>query len=176
MTDPVEPLPEPNPNRGGAGPRWMRWLLVASLALNLAVLGVMGGAALRFRGGGPHVMAVRDLTFGPFTEALSPPDRETLRREFMGEPGAFQAERHEARSDLEQILTALRAEPFDPGRIRSGLDRQKARLETRMDLGQGLLADLIARMPVEERLKFADRLQGVLEHQPELRRPPPTEP
>ena len=42
MTD----APQTPPTRGLRP--WLRWVLIASLALNLAVLGVMGGAAWRF--------------------------------------------------------------------------------------------------------------------------------
>lgn len=176
MTGPGAPLPDPGLPAGGPGPRWIRWLLVASLAFNLAVLGVMGGAALRFRGAGMHATAVRDLSLGQFTEALSRQDREVLRQAFIGDPVAFRSERRKARADFERILAALRAEPFDPDQFRAGLDRQKARIQARLDLGQRLLSDLIARMPTDERLQFADRFQAVLDRRPELHRPPPTGP
>ncbi len=46
--------------------------LAVSLALNLGVLGIVGGAVLAWRRADRPAMMGRDLGFGPFTEALSP--------------------------------------------------------------------------------------------------------
>ena len=75
---PVPPVPPVPPAASGKG---LRIALGISVALNLLVVGLVAGALLR--DGDPRARMVRDLDFGPFTEALSPRDREALRRSFV---------------------------------------------------------------------------------------------
>ena len=71
-------------------PKALRYVLVASLALNLAVVGLFAGMALHHGGFGPDRDGVRDLGFGPFTEALDEGDRAALRKaDFVSTRGAF---------------------------------------------------------------------------------------
>ena len=93
-----------------ASPRWMRLLLLASLALNLLIAGTGVGMILR---GGPPPVAVRDLGFGPFAAALSPEDRAALRRDWAARSGAKGDGRRALREDIRALLDTLRADPFD---------------------------------------------------------------
>ena len=61
--------------------RAVRIALAVSVALNLAVVGVVAGAALK-HGGSGHEME-RDSGFGPFSEALSREDRRALRGQIL---------------------------------------------------------------------------------------------
>ena len=63
------------PSKSGRG---VRIALAISLGVNLAVVGVFAGAMLR-DGHGMRGSMVRDLGFGPFTEALSREDRRAMR-------------------------------------------------------------------------------------------------
>lgn len=153
--------------------RWSGWLLVASLVANVLVLGVVGGAAMRHAMQGPRPMMVRDLTFGPFTEALSGKDREALREAFLSSAPQSQNVRHVGREVFEPLLQVLRATPFDATLLGAELDRQRAQAAGRVDLGQKLLLARIAAMSDAERAEFADRLTGHLMHSREDRDAPP---
>ena len=160
MTEPQVPVAA-----NGTG-RITRIVLAVSLALNLAVAGMVGGAMLRHSDDGPRNALVRDLGFGLFTEALTPQDRITLRDRFLQRSPGFRQERRSMRDDLDAILVALRADPFDPAALDAVLKEQNARLSQRLDLGQSLIRDFLVELPTEARRAFADRLEQRLMHGP----------
>lgn len=178
MTEPVSPNPA-GPDPAGRDPagtipatggqrvpgRGLRLALAASVALNLAVLGL--GLGLAFHGGpGGDGDMVRDLGFGPFSEALGPGDRRTLRGAFLQRMPDFRAERQRMAADAQAILASLRATPFDPAALDSAMQAMQAHVVHRMDLGRVLMQDFLTRMSPKERAAFADRLEMSLRHGP----------
>ena len=166
MTDtgpPVPPAPPvlsvPPGRRPGRG---LRIALAVSVALNLGVAGLVIGMAVSGGPGGPRQTAVRDLSFGLYTDALSREDRVALRRAFMGQGPDFRELRQVLRADLTETLSALREVPFAPGEMRAVMLRQSHRTAERLDLGQDLLLDRISEMTSAERAAFADRLEARL--------------
>jgi uncharacterized membrane protein len=151
-------MAEGRAERAGA-PRWMKGLLAVSLALNLAVVGLVAGVVLRDGPDGRSRM-VRDLGFGPFTEALAPEDRAALRRAFVSEGGDLRAERDRIREETAGVVAALRADPFDADRFARLLAAQAERRQARLDLGQRLLVAQIAAMAPAARAALADRLEA----------------
>ena len=147
--DPVTPAP-------AASPRWMRVLLVVSLALNLLIAGAVVGLALR---GGPPSDGGRDVGFGPFAAALSPEDRSALRRDFIARTLADGTSRRDRREDMRALLGALRAEPFDANALQDAMTRLSERMSGRLDLGLSLIRERISGMADAERQAFADRLE-----------------
>jgi len=162
MTD----TPDPKARRAIG---WTRILLVVSLAANLGVAGFVGGAMLRYGPKG-HPVPVRDLGFGPFSEALDGTDRDALRNAFMAQAPDFRASRREQRAEFANILDTLRAEPFEPAALRAVLERQNNRMADMLALGQSLIFDRIAGMTPEARGAFADRLETSLTHRPDRRK------
>lgn len=155
MTD----LP-PNTETAGRAGRGLRWVLAVSVALNLAVVGLVAGAMLRE--GGPHGRMVRDLDFGPFTEALTEGDREALRRAFMARMPEMRDMRAAMRADFAALLAALRAEPFDAAALQGAVANQAGRMQRRLEVGQQIMLERIAAMTVTDRRAFADRLEARL--------------
>lgn len=168
MTGPGALPPSPGvppPAAGPAAPRtplWVRIALVASLALNLAVLGLVAGAALRGDRHHQRPPAIADVGFGPFTEALSREDRAALRRAFIARSDGLKGMRAEMRADMEAFAAAITAEPFDPAAAAAVLSGQKARIDSRIALGQELLIDRLSGMSPAERAAFAARLKDGL--------------
>ena len=106
MTDPqtnAPPPPLPSTSRG------VKIALAVSVALNLAVAGLAAGAWLR---DGPRGGMPRDMSFGPFSEALDDADRKSIRRSLLERVGEFREQRKAAKAEFEALLVALRAEPF----------------------------------------------------------------
>ena len=136
--------------------RWKRAFLGLA-AVNLLALGLVGGMIVK----GPPMpdRAVRDLGFGPFAGALEEADRRALRKAFFAEAPGLRDMRKAMREDLQGVLAALRADPFDPGALDRALQAQQARLEGQMALGQRLLRDRLVAMDVPARRAFADRLE-----------------
>lgn len=146
--------------RAGKG---LRIALALSVALNLAVVGVVAGAMLR-DGPGMRAAMVRDLGFGPYTEALSPEDRKALRRALFDRAPEIRDTRRLMRADTEALLALLRADPFDAAAFKARMEAQHQRMATQLRLGQDLLQDFIAAMSPEARRGFADRLEQGLHH------------
>lgn len=157
-----DPALVPASNPGRSARFWKRAFLV-SLALNLLVAGVIGGAIIK--GPPPPARMVRDLGFGTFAGALSEADRKALRQEFLRQGGMHPpaAARH-IQVDQAAILQALRADPFDAAGLERALAQQQGRMQQQFALGQKVLFSRLAQMSTRERLDFADRLERSLQH------------
>jgi uncharacterized membrane protein len=146
--------------------RWGRVLLFVSLALNFAVLGIIGGAVMGRFGPDRGNIAAREVGFGFFTEALSDQDRKDLRRAYGQVRPDIRADRRQMREDLQRVVDLLRATPFDAEALRSSLDAGVSRIRERQELGQTIILDHLSKMTAEERVAFADRLENSLKRQP----------
>jgi uncharacterized membrane protein len=140
-----------------AAPRRMRWLkiaLVVSLALNLAVAGLVAGAALKGRpdAGG------RDGLW-PYSRALPEPYRGDLMRALRDSRRDWIADREALGSTRAELAAALVAEPFDAAAVTALLARQRDRFTALADRGAALLVEQIARMSPEERRAYAEALE-----------------
>ena len=159
MTD--ETRQEP-PKRSG---RWLKLALFASLAINLAVVGLVAGAFLR---GGP------DRPGGPGAESYARPYMSALPKEQRRE--MFRGVREDARGKVPDrrarralygdVLTALRAEPFDPAALKAAAQRQAEAGVTLLQATQTAWIDVVAGMSAEERAAYAQRVEDALKRGP----------
>lgn len=164
MTEPAKPAPDTDVTRIPASGKGLKIAFAVSLALNLLVAGLVAGAWMgegHSRRGLP-----RDLSFGPFSEALSREDRRALRQEIMADMAALRDGREAARAEFDGLLAALRADPFDPVEVDAALTAIVARNAGRLEKGQALLQGRISDMSTEDRLAFADRLAKALARGP----------
>lgn len=147
--------------------RWQRILLVASLALNLAIVGVVAGVTL---GGGPKDRMQRfDLTVGPLTRAMDE-DRRDAVRSALRDSGSFRpADRTNIRADFSTLLDTLRRDDFDESAFRDVLTRQQQRLQGGQAAVMDAVTDQIKDMSESERAAFADRLEENLRRGPRPR-------
>lgn len=145
-------------------PLWMRVTLALSLGVNLLIAGVVLGAALgRDRDGGPadRLRAARDLAPPPFVMALEPHDRRELIGAFR-EAAPKRQSRRELRARLQEVLTELRADSFDPAAMTALLSDQRSRAGARQTAGAEAFVAHLTTMSAEERRAYADRLEAVL--------------
>lgn len=144
---------------------WVKVALVASLALNLAVAGVVAGAVLNHRrDGGPEMRPQTDAVYGAYAHALGRKDRRAIFEAMRTRPGDFRAVQAARAQGFARVIDALRAEPFDMSVLKSVLDEQLAQATARQSLGQELLLERIEAMSADDRAEFATRLQDVLAH------------
>lgn len=136
--------------------RRMRVVLILSLTFNLLVIGIVAGAVL---GGGHRRPPVGDVSFGPYTEALSRDDRAALRDAFFDQEPGFREARARMETDFAALLTALRADPYDAAAVERLVAVQQQRAAERLELGRTLLVERIGAMDPEARNAFADRLE-----------------
>ncbi|MCT4558282.1 MAG: periplasmic heavy metal sensor [Pelagimonas sp.] len=153
MTTP-EPAPRMRP--------WLKIVLFGSLAVNLLVVGLAVGMALKGPMGRDRPPGRDYVT--PYTRAFDAEQRKALRRAFFAmmraqpkkSPGGFVR-------GYEEALEILRAEPFDPDQLRSHLKQQAEASDARRTQGQNVVVEFIAGMPAEERKAFAARLEVQIE-------------
>lgn len=154
------PTSSPGSRPEGRCPRWLRIALGLSLALNLLVLGLVGGSLAAYRKSGMRPPG--DMAIGAYTEALSRDDRRALRRAFLAERATFEARRDQFEDDAEDLLDALRADAWDEAAVAAIFARQQARASEGLDAGQALLLERFRGMDPAARRAYADRLEQIL--------------
>ncbi|MDO6589247.1 hypothetical protein DS901_03655 [Loktanella sp. D2R18] len=138
--------------------RVLRIVLVVSLALNLAVVGLVAGSFASGRvGDGPPRSF--DLGLGPMSRALAPEDRREIGTALrharpMGE--------YNPRRQVTLMIATLRATPFDPEALRDLIVEQAEHGTQIQNVAQDVVIDHITTMSDESRVAFADRLQDEL--------------
>ena len=148
-------------------PLWIKILLAVSLALNLAVVGLVAGFAMR---GGP--MAGRTPAIGyamPYVLAL-PHD---MRRDVFGAVRQDKSypNRRARREEYRRMISALRATPFDAAAVEAILARQAEGASRVQSAAQAAWLKAVARLSDEERMTYTKRMEDALErrgpsHQP----------
>ena len=138
--------------------RLMRIVLVASLALNLLVVGLAAGWALR-HAGDPHPPSRLDMAGGPLTRALSPEDRHEIARRMRKAWRAADGGRADLRDSYDALVADLRAVPFDPASVSARMRQHRERFAIRFEMGQDVLVTHLSNMSDDNRSAYADRLE-----------------
>ncbi|MCK0138412.1 periplasmic heavy metal sensor [Aliiroseovarius sp. F47248L] len=156
----------PSADQSGVGrQKWTRVLLVVSLTLNLLVLGLVIGAKLGghrdqgFDPRGPNRGAIRDLGFAPVAGALERSDRREIGKILRDRSGSFAENRKKLEAEFQDMLSTLRADPFDPEALLLTMTQQSERMRQRGELARSVLVERIAQMSMSERREFADRIE-----------------
>ncbi len=154
----------PDPVSPRRCPLWMRLLLIASLAGNLLIAGIVAGAVLGEgeRGPVPEFRAARDLGPVPLVMALEREDRRALGRILRMDAQGNRMSREDMRAQFETLLAALRADPFQREAVAGFLTQQRKLAVARQEIGQSTLLERFSTMSLEERRAYADRLEGSL--------------
>jgi uncharacterized membrane protein len=131
-----------------------RWLLYASLALNLLLIGMMFGAF--FRHGGPRQMIAAQSGFNiiGYVADLPRSRREELRRSLSASPRDLKGVRQQVRVAREGILSALTAEPFDKAQFVAAQDRLTAAENAQRVAVRALTLEIVERLSPEERRAY----------------------
>lgn len=139
-------------------PRWVTLLLLLSLAANLAVLGLIGGAVIGVRDADEE--AARRL---PFLLRVMPETRHDEALALMEESRAEREVLEQARAAAEaELLAAIRAEPFEPARLDTALAARTEATNERRGLVRAHMLELAGRMTPSERAEMADRMERML--------------
>ena len=140
----------------------MRWLLIASLSVNLLVIGAVAGAVFS---GGPRSKGPpgERMISAPYVSAFSKTDRRALRDEMRKTLPKRRAALAANKADYSAFLEQLRAPVFDAAEARRVMEAQMRRASDVTTLGRKLAIERIAAMPDAERAAYADRLENKLE-------------
>lgn len=148
-------------------PRRVKIALIASLAVNVLVIGAIIGAMShgsdrgprKNRGGGQENAAI-----GIYGRALDKTDRraigDALRNGQSANSREIRAELGELALHASELLTQS---PFDKTAFSDLLQQQQGLIKGRSDAMQGVLVEHIATMSDEQRTAYAKRLQNALE-------------
>ncbi len=142
--------------------RWLWPVLIISLALNLLIVGVFIGAALRANSADRPPGSTRSLIGEPFIRALEPADRRAFVRGMIPDRETLRSNRADLRARLETLLDALSAEDFDRDRVADILADQRTLALRRQVIGEALLLDRLEAMSVDARRAYAERLAEAL--------------
>lgn len=150
--------------------RRLKITLGLSLALNLAVVGVIAGAMVRHGEGGAP--GARHASFGayglPYVIALSRSDRRALGREVRS--GAGWPDRATRRAHYDEVLGALRATPFDKDALAGTVARQAETTIAVQKTAQSAWLEMVAGMSDGDRRAYADAVEQVLNRGPKGRK------
>jgi uncharacterized membrane protein len=157
----------------GGRNRWLVPLLVASVAINLVIVGAaVSGQVWPDHDGrkGSHRSA--DLMPRSFFRALDDERREELVGVFRARKTEWREERRALRDAATALADALEREPFDVQLTHSAIADHAARSHLLVDLGAAVAADLVeALSPAERRdLAQATRQRVEEDHQRRARR------
>jgi len=148
-----------------------RWLLMASLALNMLFVGTIGGAILaRHRFGPPPEAAIGKFAGEPglraFFRAL-PKDRRPAFRP-LGEQLRITVKplRLAARQARDRATAALVAEPFDPARFEKATNELIAAEAAARRATASIVASTLSIMTLQERVQFHALRTAAARHGP----------
>lgn len=153
----------------------LRLALLLSLAVNLLVLGVIGGAMLNMRKSGSERVATIDGP-NPFLRAMTRDDARQLRRALNRELGAPRERRAAARANMQALIAELRSDSFTAEGLTARFEALNAGISKQAQAGQKVVLDHLVTLDAEARADFADRLEEALARGPRgdkgQRRPP----
>ena len=145
--------------------RILRWALGLSLALNLLILGAVGGALWRHggpgqgpQGGLPGLQSYAS----PYVRALPPETRRELHEQMRTNGQAHHLDREARRGHYAQMLATLRAEPFDPDAAQMVLATQSEAVASVQKAAHAAWLAQVGAMTPEDRQQYADALEGHL--------------
>lgn len=129
---------------------WMPVVLGISLALNLAVLAAVAGAAWRHKDA-PQV----SRGGGVYMQALPREAQRAVRAQLRS--AALQ------RGDVSEMLSVLREDPFDPAAAAVVLEVRRDAGLARQNIATAAWLEQVSAMNAQDRSAYADRLEEVLQ-------------
>ncbi|MEP2534149.1 periplasmic heavy metal sensor [Shimia sp.] len=141
--------------------RGVRILLIGSLALNLLVVGVVGGAVVgHMRDGDSRDRSDR---FGsPYVRALNVQDKRIVGKAIRDAYRQAEIDREGSRRSYERVVGLLRAAPLDQNALTQEVAQQDIGGEQRRKVAQKIWLDRVFSMTDTERATYADDLEDVL--------------
>lgn len=153
---------EPEQTKPQKSRRLWKVIFGLSLALNVAILGVVVGATWRSHDDGRRPPALNRDIGSLYLRALGHEHRRELGRKMRPSGKKGKAERAEIAQGFVQAIAVLRAEPFDSDALEQIMQDHSQRSETRMQEAREILLDHLISIGPDERAAYADRLEKAL--------------
>jgi len=136
----------------------MKILLVISLGMNLAVVGLVIGA--KISGHGPRGMShASGSGMRALMHALPNSKRADVRKYFHENRDKIRAKDDVMRTSLDNIATAITAQPFDANVLNEAFSAQRAHIVTMTENAQQAFVAIIASMTDKERAQYVDNMK-----------------
>lgn len=139
-------------------PRWVKIVLMLSLAVNFAIAGVIGGAALR--GHAPHDRLQTTEGVAVLARTMPMKFQRELRAGLRGQRGELLADRQKMQQLRDRLATALRTEPFDISAVETVFMDHRALLNDITASGHNQIIVQIERMDARDRARYVRNLYG----------------
>lgn len=146
-------MADTSPKKG----RIWKAVLVVSLALNMAVVGVVAGFAWRVKDSGPPQRF--ELSLGPIGAALSRDQRRDIQR-ILREVGVLRPDRNrDAPQVIVDLATVLRQTPVDADAVRAAAVAPGARMIAVQQAASAAFVEHVLSLSDQERAELADRIE-----------------
>lgn len=140
-------------------PRWMKIVLPISLAINLGIAGVIGGAMLR----APDVAHDRALSpegVATLARAMPMAYQHELRKALRDQREALRSDRQALTTLGNRFIITLNNDPFDIGEVEMVFEDHRALLSEMTGVAHDAIIDQIILMSPEDRQRYTERLRG----------------
>lgn len=143
--------------------RWVKFLLAASLAMNLLVIGAVGSAIFAFKtGSGPF--GAHKMGSSPFSFALSRQDRKRIGREIRQQMQSQHKDLPKPGQIYLELQRAMTAEVYDKDAVHALITAHQDTGMKQQAIAQRLFLERLDNMTVAQRQKFAKRLGHIINH------------
>ena len=151
-------MTEPDTARNTGTPRWVKILLVVSLALNFIFIGLSAGLILRNTGNRSAVARDGALLLA---RAMPPKDRRDMQREFRQRRGEILSQFPDRLEQRDRIIAILVQTPFDPDALQNLLAQQRQRGLRIATAGHETVVAQLSEMSEQERAAIARNLRNI---------------
>lgn len=156
------------PTRPPRTARWIRIVLGLSLAMNLLVVGLAIGVAIRIDGKKDKAWVPPPIGAVLFKE-MPREDRKALHQEVFG---AREGRRDRRLQDAQGVYEALKAVPYDPEPIRVVLEAQSDDMRRFQTSLREAWLERLSKMSDAERAVYAERFWERMNKRPHDKHPP----
>ena len=130
-----------------------------SLAINLLIIGALGGALSR-AGKGPMIQ--HRASGSLYMRALNFEDKKVLRKKLLRNKDSRKIIRAKEHSSYSSAVKILKKDPFDRKAFEDLLDEQTRYSKSKLSSARAALVAQIANMTKEERLVYSQRLEDLV--------------
>lgn len=159
MTATTPDTPAPATPPGAPRQKWLKIVLVVSLAANLLVIGTVVGAGIAFRrhhGPPPGIRGGDDFGMMGFTRTLEPARRDEIRKNLRAARKQLRSYVTEIEEARNQAADALAANPFSRDVLKTATGKVAEREARLKQEAVALFLDQAEKLTAEERKSLSD--------------------
>ncbi len=156
---------ETNQRTATGCPRWVKIALIGSLALNLIVIGMFAGHAIRDTRDGAS--ANRQVEW--IIRLMPEKRRDFAKAEFEPLREVLALEQRKRLQHLAEIVDAIRSDPFVPETLSAVLETRRLASIKRREIVQEQLVTTLNEFTASERLEFANNIDDQIRKLQKLR-------